>query len=337
MVRITFLIGNGFDINVGLKTKYAEFYQYYKQQNPDDMIAKAISGDDEYWSDLEEGLGKYTANVTQEDENVFWESEGRLEDALADYLETQMKRIQVSDKNKEKIAAKMQHSLMNFYKEFPKEQQQFLERRINAIQGDIIYSFVSFNYTDALDRCTQLTKEQFSQRIGTHRCGGFTYSHFMGDILHIHGTVNEEMILGVNDITQIGSKEFVNHLSYRQLLIKEEMNKRFAQNKTQEMRNIIEESVIICVFGMSIGATDKMWWNYICKWLTGGEQRRLLLFAKRDGTFKRITKRIFSEQDKTLERLKVNSGFSEEEWEKIKDKVFIKYNSGLFDFKLTED
>lgn len=28
-MKITFLIGNGFDINLGLKTKYSEFLDYY--------------------------------------------------------------------------------------------------------------------------------------------------------------------------------------------------------------------------------------------------------------------------------------------------------------------
>ena len=30
-MKITFLIGNGFDINLGLKTKYKEFVNYYKK------------------------------------------------------------------------------------------------------------------------------------------------------------------------------------------------------------------------------------------------------------------------------------------------------------------
>lgn len=32
-MKITFLIGNGFDINLGLKTKYKDFVNHYKQIN----------------------------------------------------------------------------------------------------------------------------------------------------------------------------------------------------------------------------------------------------------------------------------------------------------------
>lgn len=42
MTRITFFIGNGFDINVGLPTRYSQFYEYYKAQYPKDMIANEI-------------------------------------------------------------------------------------------------------------------------------------------------------------------------------------------------------------------------------------------------------------------------------------------------------
>ena len=30
---------------------------------------------------------------------------------------------------------------------------------------------------------------------------------------------------------------------------------------------MIDSSVIICAYGMSIGQTDNMWWEYIGKWL----------------------------------------------------------------------
>lgn len=42
MTRITFLIGNGFDLNVGLNTKYEHFYKYYIEKCPNDMLDKAI-------------------------------------------------------------------------------------------------------------------------------------------------------------------------------------------------------------------------------------------------------------------------------------------------------
>lgn len=341
MEKITFLIGNGFDINVGLKTKYEEFCKYYVENNPNDKMAKVISEDVVYWSNLEEALGKYTARVSKEEENAFWESEERLENFLADYLEAQMERINVTDENREKIAGKMRQALMNFYKELPKEQSQFLQDKIQKIPQEVQYSFISFNYTDAFDRCVEWTKEQFKDGLGVHTCGKYCYHHRIGNILHIHGTTKEEMVLGVNDATQIKNKDFAGNSSYCQWLIKEESNKRFAQNKTQEMKNIIDKSIIICVFGMSLGTTDKMWWKYLCEWLYKNEENRLVLFVRREVTVGRTTRRrLFSEQDSFLEHFRRNAGIEkvkEEVWKQIKERIFIKFNSELFDFKMTED
>ena len=41
-MNITFMIGNGFDRNLGLKTKYSDFIAWYKE-TPVEKIAATIS------------------------------------------------------------------------------------------------------------------------------------------------------------------------------------------------------------------------------------------------------------------------------------------------------
>ena len=36
MAKITWIIGNGFDINIGLKTRYTDFYKVYTIVRPGD-------------------------------------------------------------------------------------------------------------------------------------------------------------------------------------------------------------------------------------------------------------------------------------------------------------
>ncbi len=280
MTRITFFIGNGFDINVGLDTRYKDFYKYYIKENPEDKLAQDINADYEYWSDLEEGLGKYTAKITPEEEDEFWENEDRLEQALADYLELQMQRINIdSAEKKSEIANTMQKSLNSFYVELPKEQRQSIDNIITNIKDNIIYSFVSFNYTNALDTCVQIAKEIIPKNFGAHNVGSVSYNNAIGEILHIHGTTTEEMIVGVNDDSQIANENFRNNPLYCQWLIKSATNQRFSQNKIRELQNMIDSSSVICIFGMSIGKTDKMWWESIGKWLKGSSNRRLLVWS----------------------------------------------------------
>lgn len=42
-MNVTFLLGNGFDLNLGLSTSYKDFYSYYTKKEPNDFIAKSIS------------------------------------------------------------------------------------------------------------------------------------------------------------------------------------------------------------------------------------------------------------------------------------------------------
>lgn len=339
-MRITFLIGNGFDINVGLATKYSEFYKYYVDKYPNDLLAKDIDENYEFWSDLEMGLGKYTANILPDKEEAFWESEELMENALADYLEEQMSKIQINTEEKEKeIAGEIQRSLIKFKEEFPKEQQQFLEQQLRTIRDAIVYSFISFNYTNALDTCVDLTKEIIKKDFGNHKAdNGSMYSHVVGDVLHIHGTTKEELILGVNDVSQIANDTFNENVFYQQCLIKGEANKRLGQNKIQDARNIINSSMIICIFGMSIGETDRMWWEYLGKWLMGSSNRRLVIFGKNDKLSGRITRRsLFLSQNELLEKFRENTGLKNDEWNKIQGNIYIKYNSNLFDFKIVNN
>lgn len=61
-MNITFLIGNGFDINIGLKTRYQNFYDYLKDSGNMKKLTSELNEksnvdfDKVMWSDLELGL-----------------------------------------------------------------------------------------------------------------------------------------------------------------------------------------------------------------------------------------------------------------------------------------
>ena len=64
-MNITFMIGNGFDRNLGLKTTYSDFIQWYKETPAKTETLKEfreyINDNEELWSAAEEELGRYTA------------------------------------------------------------------------------------------------------------------------------------------------------------------------------------------------------------------------------------------------------------------------------------
>lgn len=87
-INIVFFIGNGFDINLGMRTRYSDFYEYYKNIESKSSIVKELKEEIARgiinWSDLELAFGKYTIKLKDLDE--FDEVYEDIVDNLADYL-----------------------------------------------------------------------------------------------------------------------------------------------------------------------------------------------------------------------------------------------------------
>lgn len=122
-MNITFLVGNGFDINLGLKTKYTNFYPYYCGKKHNDMLGKAIAGNYECWADLEAELGKYLGNVNPDQIDEFLDSKATLEADLAEYLRMQEQRVSLSNYH---VTGQFQKNVVEFYSEFSSRSAGFI-------------------------------------------------------------------------------------------------------------------------------------------------------------------------------------------------------------------
>ncbi|WP_206912984.1 hypothetical protein IGL98_003183 [Enterococcus sp. DIV0840] len=62
-MNITFLIGNGFDVSLGMESSYSSFYKYIQENEllPNNIFTKLINKDIDKWSDFERMLGILTA------------------------------------------------------------------------------------------------------------------------------------------------------------------------------------------------------------------------------------------------------------------------------------
>lgn len=142
------------------------------------------------------------------------------------------------------------------------------------------------------------------------------------------------MILGVNDAEQIGNDLLKKDGIFLDTFIKRRMNNSIGQRKTEKAVEIINKSHIICVFGMSIGNTDKMWWEALVEWLVSNEYNKLIIFWK--GFENALEKKLPSKTIRLNERIKrelFNKGrgkYDESYYEKIKNRMMISYNSKIF-------
>lgn len=272
-MNITFLIGNGFDINLGLPTKYIEFLKYHNSKNYSDMISKSIRDDLALWSDVELELGAFTKDVSVEDIEAFLDAKDNLDRSLIEYLNSICSQyiIQFENGGIEEFRDK----IVGFGKEFNRTDRDNLSSLIYNTREPINYQFITFNYTHYLDVIVNNAKKL--SPFNNHSANGLSVTDAIQEPIHIHGQLGTDMIFGVNDHSQLDcSVDVEEQLS--EYMIKNTLNRAVGEKKVSRTEEIIDKSEYICVYGMSLGKTDLMWWKYLIKWLKSSASHRLVLY-----------------------------------------------------------
>lgn len=336
-MNITFFIGNGFDINIGLKTKYSDFLDYYidskklensKDKNlSDEKILKkehiesfkkyVKDNIDFWWSKGELALGKYTSELSEGEGERFLNCQRDFANELSKYLKSQEKNIDY-EINKEKII-KTFNSLSNFIDIFPYKIKNQIKKVLDNYKYEhYYYNFVSFNYTTTITKC----KEQLnSNTINSHN----TYNDYIHNIYNIHGDI-DNMILGVNDESQITNIKVFNcenGKEYIDGIVKENTIQGTYSNIEEEVEALIKGSKIIYIYGMSIGETDKRWWERVIRWLKEDEMNQLIIYKR-----KNYEESVLPADNKIFEKKSKNSilkysEFSKEDNENLKNRIII--------------
>lgn len=137
-------------------------------------------------------------------------------------------------------------------------------------------NFISYNYTDVLDRCIDKIKDITLKQ--WENSGNKHYIQINRKVLHIHGTSNEYSILGLSDETQVINRELLTASHFMSTMIKLQSVASIGQQWYAQADEIIRKSKIICIWGMSLGLSDSKWWNKITGWLKADKDRHLILF-----------------------------------------------------------
>jgi len=281
-MNITFLIGNGFDRNLGLATTYSDFVKYYKNLNSDSQEIKKfrthISENEELWSSAEEALGKYTQQLETGESLAFSECQTDFCIHLAKYLQGQEQRIDY-DASQEAIK-KALGQLRSFASPFPSETRNNIYRLYSHLNAEnVAFNFINYNYTYTLDKCLNVIKN-IPGLLGSHTFGGNQYRNHVGTICHVHGTIDGQMVFGVNDESQIAKLDVFDGDDgdlCKKFLIKKETNDSQGENVDLTAKKILQESSIIYIYGMALGITDKLWWSRICTWLQENSTHHLII------------------------------------------------------------
>lgn len=287
-MKITVLLGNGFDVSLGIKSSYGDFYKWYYNKPSDikhiqdfrDAIKKDILSDipddEKTWADFELGLGKYTENFTKETVDQFIDC---LDDAQANirqYLLEQEATFDIAHcTDASKVA--FQKSLWNFYEEISDLEKGPMRGSINAVPNeDREISFITFNYTDTLERILRVIPEG-SLSTWKHLSSEYGYK-LNRNVLHVHGTTEQFPVLGVNDESQIENKELLNTPQFKEMLVKAENVRALGMLWHNQAEEQISNSRVVCILGMSLGATDAKWWRKLVQWLKADGNRHIILY-----------------------------------------------------------
>jgi len=294
-MNITFLLGNGFDIQCGLQTSYINFYEYILKKKYslelfqemdeksvlkiDNMIYSEIykSKDDiQTWADLEFQLGVFTRRLKEEKEDAIT-AERFLEDfeILREDLNEYLKGIQIQDdvEISEDFSEILSTTMDKFfYGVLEQEHDEIKSMLRENTNSHFNYQFISFNYTNSL----QIVLKNPSKNSKGNSFNSSSYSqNFNRAIINVHGVIDRFLTLGLNDESQLAS-DFFEREDLNDLLKPDSLtNSR--EYRRRDAESVIEKSDIIVIFGMSIGSTDKHWWERIAEILLKNSNKKLII------------------------------------------------------------
>ena len=296
-MKILYLIGNGFDLNAGLKTSAWEFVRTLKESLEElsseaesksesipeglEALFKSIRNDIETWADFEIALGQFTAEIEglPDPESAFMDAYTYLFDLFVEVVTKEDRRAQSFEITNEitECFARGATSLL----------EDVLSVKDKGILDSILKNetweigFATFNYTCLLDRLVESARQtSLGNRFGKT-------VQFMRPT-HVHGLLSDEwgILVGVDNQEQIAGNVCQESEKIRNVLIKPLSNARAGMERDSQTSNIINAADVIAIFGMSLGMSDSKWWHVLAGWLDNkNAPNRRLVIAMRRPTF----------------------------------------------------
>ena len=265
-MSVLFLIGNGFDVNCGMKTKYKDVYEnYVKETSETENLKKfknTISGNLENWGDFEMAMADYAKNLQSEEE--FLECIRDFAKYMENHLITENEKFKKGLNNKkikQAVKNEAKKSFSSFYFGISHNVDLMMENRnvgyVSAIE------VVSFNYTDTFDVIFSEYAEIYGIRAN--------------EVTHIHGILGDGPVFGVDNVEQIKT-HFTLSRKGKRGFVKPVFNEQYDQHRVQLAQDKIRKAYTICVYGMSLGDSDLSWRNEIIEWLRESTANQLFVY-----------------------------------------------------------
>ncbi len=278
-MNITFLIGNGFDLNCGLKTSYKDVYVGYCEtpsqsdlirefkEDIEDDFKKNKGGKLERWGDFEVAMAGYMKKFKSEQE--FLTCLRDFKNYLNQYLLTVDSEFgEIINYIRDSLYGEMKDSLFSFYKGINNNTTYAIENQQISNRGNRIssnYKAIIFNYTSVFEKLCNIRNK-----------GGFALPNI--DTIHIHGVLNSNVVLGMDSSSQLTDLKFKLSSKGKRAFDKNFFNESFDRRRKEAALDAINGSDVICVFGMSLGISDLTWRTTLLDWISQNEQAHLFIY-----------------------------------------------------------
>lgn len=252
-MNVLYIFGNGFDKAQGMHTSYPEFYRYLKgiinKGSPLlQQLMMDINADKELWSDMEEAFGLFTSKIKTEDdlEKLYFE--------LSDNLQIYLKTEQSAFKPDKELMTRFQNDFVVTSKYVGATDKNRYDNFVKSVPGGKDISVMTLNYTNTLETLLSL---------GNVADKNFGNGNYLRQIIHVHGKLDDSIIIGVDNESQISNVAFRNSDNVKDFLIKIQSNLAMKYTRHSVCERLIKDSNLIVLYGVSLGKTDERWWHLI--------------------------------------------------------------------------
>lgn len=334
-MEVTYLIGNGFDLGFEIDTDYCSFLNHYQEVVTNDEDIQEFKArikknrelnSDGKWADCEIAKGDDTQNY--EDGTVFLKCWSDFFSELIAYLEKQCNRI--DEAGYADYSNELKRSLLNLSSVLPPKDRDTIESHPKYFKKENVrFNFICFNYTECLDRClAELGNSPLTDWASDGR-----HTAYIAKTVHPHGCLKEgNYIFGVNDASQIANQTLLEDENVAIDIIKHNGNSNCKSYQEDKAIEIVNHSNLIVIFGMSLGETDRQWWQQIGNWLYGDPEHLLVIQQHKDITSQSpVWEQAQSERD-AKKRFFELTDLSEGEIAEVEDRVIVAFKPSIFQF-----
>ena len=307
-MRYAIMIGNGFDIGLGLKTAYSDFIDEYKNspvmhsegsdegKRAEGILKEQIRREPQTWADAEKAFAelrfsemfKGCENVRRSILDVF----ASFTAALNNYLAKQEYSRELNGASSDVAKLFFQHMMQSVFMGMPERLREEELKRvggINRMQQVLNYcSFINFNYTGTFDKLIGTKTDGLLTKSGHYSFGKRTFSvemlnrqslFILERLVHVHGSNKaRNSIFGVSDsrqITDVVAREMAETIGF---LVKDCTDREKAVGNYDLAVDILNNSDRVILFGLSIGDSDKYWWRLLMERVRKIKDFRVFVF-----------------------------------------------------------